>query len=50
MFQIALQTFEPNPEARPHISQIRRRLAIPVLRVFLFAILEIFGTYVDVAE
>jgi hypothetical protein len=50
MLQIALQALEPNPKARPHISQIRRRLAIPVLKVFLSAVLKIFGTYVNAAK
>ncbi len=50
ILQIAFQALEPDLEARPRISQIRRDLAIHVLRVLLSAVLEIFGEYVDAAK
>lgn len=50
IIQTALRTLEPNPDARPRMSQIRRSLTIPALRALFTAVLEIFGKYMDIAE
>jgi len=47
ILQIAFQTLEPNPQARPRISKIRRSLAAHSLRVLHSAISEIFEAYMD---